>query len=129
MQGTDHASFYCVFDTAVGGCAIVWAERGLIGVLLPEASDEATRARARRRYPGVAEAEPTEALVCWIGGCCDCSNVSTTGTQMCMSCTGAAAAADCGGDTWVPCPPGTCFMYGGKFAYKPGQTSTPGACK
>ena len=28
-----------------------------------------------------------------------------------------------------PCPPGTCFMYGGKFAYKPGQTSTPGACK
>ena len=76
------------------------------------------------------EAEPTEALVCWIGGCCDCSNVSTTGTQMCMGCSGASAAGDCAtGETYVPCPPGTCFMYGGKFAYKPGQTSTPGACK
>ncbi|HEY4065749.1 MAG TPA: methylated-DNA--[protein]-cysteine S-methyltransferase [Burkholderiaceae bacterium] len=47
---------FTLFDTAVGGCAIAWAEQGLVGVLLPEANDAATRARARRRCPGAVEA-------------------------------------------------------------------------
>ena len=52
--------FFTVFDTPVGGCALVWGERGLlVGVLLPEASDAATRSRVRRRYAGAQEAAPT----------------------------------------------------------------------
>ena len=54
--------FFTLFDTAVGGCALVWGEHGLVGVLLPEPSDAATRRRARRRYPGVHETAPTPAL-------------------------------------------------------------------
>jgi len=53
---------FAVFDTPVGGCALVWGERGLVGVLLPEASDAATRSRVRRRYAGAQEAVPTPEL-------------------------------------------------------------------
>jgi methylated-DNA-[protein]-cysteine S-methyltransferase len=49
---------FALFDTPVGACALVWGERGLVGVLLPEPSAAATRARARRRYPGAQEAPP-----------------------------------------------------------------------
>lgn len=38
---------------------------------------------------------------CKIGGCCDCNQVSSTGTQSCMSCSGAMSAADCGDQTYV----------------------------
>ena len=54
--------FFTVFDTPVGGCALVWGERGLVGVLLPEASDAATRLRVRRRYAGAQEAAPSPEL-------------------------------------------------------------------
>jgi len=54
--------FFALFDTAVGACALVWGERGLVGVLLPEPSDGATRSRAQRRYPGVMEAAPPPEL-------------------------------------------------------------------
>jgi methylated-DNA-[protein]-cysteine S-methyltransferase len=54
--------FFTIFDTPLGGCALVWGERGLIGVLLPEASEAATRTRARRRYAGALEAAPTPEL-------------------------------------------------------------------
>lgn len=49
---------FALFDTAVGACALVWGGHGLVGVLLPEPSDDATRARAQRRYPGALEAAP-----------------------------------------------------------------------
>jgi methylated-DNA-[protein]-cysteine S-methyltransferase len=49
---------FALFDTPVGACALVWGARGLVGVLLPEASAAATRARAKRRYPGAQEAPP-----------------------------------------------------------------------
>jgi methylated-DNA-[protein]-cysteine S-methyltransferase len=42
---------FTLFDTPVGSCAVVWGERGLVGVLLPERSESATRARLARRYP------------------------------------------------------------------------------
>ena len=58
MQDGPALSF-CVFDTPVGGCALVWGELGLVGVLLPEPNDAATRARARRRHAGACEAAPT----------------------------------------------------------------------
>ena len=48
---------FALFDTPVGPCGLVWAPGGLIGVLLPEASASATRARAQRRFGGAREAE------------------------------------------------------------------------
>ena len=53
---------FTLFDTAVGACALVWGERGLVGVLLPEADTATTRAKARRRYPGAREAAPPPAV-------------------------------------------------------------------
>ena len=47
-----------LFDTAIGCCAVAWGERGLVGVWLPEADREKTRARVLRRIPQATEAEP-----------------------------------------------------------------------
>jgi hypothetical protein len=52
-----HASFFSLFDTPVGPCGLVWGERGLVGVLLPEANAAATCARAQRRFGGAHEAD------------------------------------------------------------------------
>ena len=53
---------FTLFDTPVGACALLWGTEGLVGVLLPEATDAATRLRARRRCAGATEAEPTAAI-------------------------------------------------------------------
>jgi methylated-DNA-[protein]-cysteine S-methyltransferase len=50
---------FTLFDTPIGSCGLVWNDHGLIGVLLPEASPTATRARVKRRYPDVIEAAPS----------------------------------------------------------------------
>jgi methylated-DNA-[protein]-cysteine S-methyltransferase len=47
-----------VFDTEIGTCGIVWSERGIAGVQLPEATAAATRSRVLRRFPGAAVAAP-----------------------------------------------------------------------
>jgi len=52
------ATGWCVFDTAIGACALAWGERGVVGAQLPEADREATRARMRRRFPGAPETPP-----------------------------------------------------------------------
>jgi methylated-DNA-[protein]-cysteine S-methyltransferase len=52
------ATAFTLFDTAVGRCGIAWGARGIVGVQLPERHDAATRARLRRRYPGMGEAPP-----------------------------------------------------------------------
>lgn len=49
---------FALFDTALGRCGIVWTERGVSGVQLPETSDAATCARIRRRHPRAVEADP-----------------------------------------------------------------------
>lgn len=54
MAGADFA----LFDTPVGPCGVAWAERGLMGVQLPEASEARTRRRMLRRFPGAREAVP-----------------------------------------------------------------------
>jgi methylated-DNA-[protein]-cysteine S-methyltransferase len=46
---------FSLFDTAIGRCAIAWTARGVVGVQLPEADDEATRARVLLRHPGAGE--------------------------------------------------------------------------
>ncbi len=53
------AESFAIFDTAIGACGIAWGARGIVGVQLPEASEEKTRARLRRRFPAATEAPPT----------------------------------------------------------------------
>ena len=53
---------YTLFDTAIGACGLVWGERGIVGVQLPEASVEAARGRLVRRFPGALELAPTPAI-------------------------------------------------------------------
>ncbi len=52
------ASGFTLFETAIGPCGIAWGARGIVGVQLPEADPNATRARLRRRFPGAREAAP-----------------------------------------------------------------------
>lgn len=52
------AQGFCVFDTAIGPCALAWGERGIVGVQLPEGDRAATAARMRRRFPGSGEMQP-----------------------------------------------------------------------
>jgi methylated-DNA-[protein]-cysteine S-methyltransferase len=59
---------FTLFDTAIGRCAVVWSERGIVGVLLPERDDAAMRARLARRYPGAHEAAPPDQVAQAIGG-------------------------------------------------------------
>jgi methylated-DNA-[protein]-cysteine S-methyltransferase len=47
---------FALFDTAIGTCAIVWGERGIAGVQLPERDASKVRARLRKRFPESAEA-------------------------------------------------------------------------
>ena len=47
---------FALFDTPIGTCAIAWSGRGIAGLQLPEPTAAATRARVKRRWPGVVEA-------------------------------------------------------------------------
>ena len=52
---------FALFETAIGACALAWGPRGLVGVQLPEENGEAaTRARMRRRFADLSEAEPPD---------------------------------------------------------------------
>lgn len=54
---------FALFETPIGTCAVVWSGRGIAGLQLPEPTAAATRARVRRRWPGVVEAEAVPAGV------------------------------------------------------------------
>jgi len=49
---------FALFESPIGDCAVVWGERALIGVYLPEADAQALRTRIQRRFHGAAEAVP-----------------------------------------------------------------------
>jgi methylated-DNA-[protein]-cysteine S-methyltransferase len=49
---------YALFESAIGDCGIVWNERGVAGVQLPESTAAATRARMLRRFPGAEQHLP-----------------------------------------------------------------------
>lgn len=51
---------FCIFDTAIGRCALLWRGDLIVGAALPETSDEAMRERLTRRFPGAVETEPPE---------------------------------------------------------------------
>lgn len=50
---------FALFDTPVGPCGIVWGERGIVGLQLPEASHDKARVHIAKRFPSAAEFEPT----------------------------------------------------------------------
>src|SRR5215467_7550024 len=50
---------FALFETAIGACGIVWGERGVVGVQLPERSEAATRGRIQRRFPTARGAAPS----------------------------------------------------------------------
>ena len=49
---------FTLFDTAIGRCGIAWSARGITHVLLPAATDGATRERLRRLCAPAEEAAP-----------------------------------------------------------------------
>jgi methylated-DNA-[protein]-cysteine S-methyltransferase len=49
---------FSVFETAIGHCGIAWTNDAIAGAQLPEHDEPATRARMRRRFPGIPEAPP-----------------------------------------------------------------------
>ncbi len=57
---TGKARGFSVFETAIGHCGIAWTDAAIAGAQLPEADEAATRARMRKRFPGVPEADPPE---------------------------------------------------------------------
>ncbi|MFZ2101390.1 MAG: methylated-DNA--[protein]-cysteine S-methyltransferase [Oricola sp.] len=44
-----------LFDTAIGRCGIAWGKRGIVAVSFPEAGDDKTLARLRRRARDASE--------------------------------------------------------------------------
>ena len=49
---------WTLFDTTLGRCGIAWSARGVSAVQLPEATEQATRARLLRTRPEATEAPP-----------------------------------------------------------------------
>jgi methylated-DNA-[protein]-cysteine S-methyltransferase len=49
---------FALFDTPIGSCGIVWGARGVVGVHLPEATEQKTRARLKVKFPAANEARP-----------------------------------------------------------------------
>lgn len=54
---------FTLFDTAIGRCGLIWTDRGLAGVQLPEGDEAATRARIVRRWPGADPAAPPAGML------------------------------------------------------------------
>jgi methylated-DNA-[protein]-cysteine S-methyltransferase len=53
---------FALFETTIGHCGIVWSERGVAGVQLPERNAPATRNRILRRFAGAREAVPPDVV-------------------------------------------------------------------
>ena len=59
---------YTLFETSLGCAGIAWADKGLVGVYLPEADRETVRRGFLRRYPDAVEAQPTPMAEAAIAG-------------------------------------------------------------
>ena len=53
---------FSLFATPAGTCAIAWGPDGICSLLLPESSEQLTRARLLRRLPQAQEASPPPAV-------------------------------------------------------------------
>jgi len=49
---------FALLETAIGCCAIVWSERGVAGVQLPEENERATSTHVVKRFAAAQEAPP-----------------------------------------------------------------------
>ena len=49
---------FCLFETAIGTCALVWEGDLIVGSQLPERDEGAARGRLARRFPDATEALP-----------------------------------------------------------------------
>jgi methylated-DNA-[protein]-cysteine S-methyltransferase len=54
---------FTLFDTAIGACALVWGDAGIVGAFLPERDAAALLARVARRFPEAVEAPAPPAVV------------------------------------------------------------------
>lgn len=52
------AASFTLFDTPIGTCGLIWTQRGIAGLSLPEKDAAGTRARLRRRWPHANEVPP-----------------------------------------------------------------------
>jgi methylated-DNA-[protein]-cysteine S-methyltransferase len=55
---TNSRGGFALFETAIGGCALVWRDGSIVGAALPEASPERLRARLASRFPDAVETVP-----------------------------------------------------------------------
>jgi O-6-methylguanine DNA methyltransferase len=53
---------FALFGTAIGRLGVVWGSGGILGVVLPDAREAATRARIAERFPDTREAPPPPAV-------------------------------------------------------------------
>lgn len=51
---------FAMFETAIGLCGVVWGERGIVAVQLPQPDDMQTRKRIHQRYGAIGEATPPD---------------------------------------------------------------------
>jgi methylated-DNA-[protein]-cysteine S-methyltransferase len=52
------AQGFALFDTAIGACAVAWRTRRIVGLQLPEASEDGTRTRMLARFPQAQQTQP-----------------------------------------------------------------------
>jgi methylated-DNA-[protein]-cysteine S-methyltransferase len=57
---------FTLFETAIGRCGIVWSERGIVAVRLPEPGENTARNRIVRRFPNAQETAPPKKTQCAI---------------------------------------------------------------
>jgi len=50
---------FTLFETSIGLCGLAWRDEIIVGVQLPEGGADQSRARLRRRFPDLTDAEPT----------------------------------------------------------------------
>jgi O-6-methylguanine DNA methyltransferase len=53
---------FCIFDTALGSVGIVWRDKGLRGLFLPDKSAERVRLSIIERHPDASEEKPPKAI-------------------------------------------------------------------
>jgi methylated-DNA-[protein]-cysteine S-methyltransferase len=61
------ASGYTLFDTAFGVCGIAWSDRGIVRLVLPEATPEDTETRLRRQGRVDARVKPPAWVAAAVG--------------------------------------------------------------
>jgi len=59
---------YTLFETTIGWAGVAWAERGLVGVHLPEPAPDTARRSFLRRFPDAQEAAPPPLVQAAIAG-------------------------------------------------------------